>query len=73
MKAVAINLRPWIAGTVVAFAGVGVARLLANRLVGGPRASAMLAGYLLVILGLFIIARGVSRRLEHAAKHAPPS
>ena len=50
-----------------------VARLLANRLVGAPRASAMLAGYLLVLLGLFIIARGVSRRLQHAAKHAPPS
>ena len=73
MNAVTTNLRPWIAGTVVAFAGVGVARLLANRLAGRPRASAMLAGYLLVLLGFFIIARGVSRRLQHAAKHAPPS
>ena len=72
MKSVATNLRPWIAGTVVAFSGVGIVRMAAAHLSGPVRVDATLVGYLIAAVGLFIIARGVNHRLQGAGKQVPP-
>ncbi|PTY08308.1 hypothetical protein DB347_01615 [Opitutaceae bacterium EW11] len=56
--------RYWIGGAITAFVGVGLARILSPTLERGPREITAAAGQLLGILGLFIIAYGVNRRLK---------
>ena len=68
-----MKLRPatsaayWVSGTLVAFVGVAVARLLAPCLAAPERVWVTVGGQLLGSLGLFVIALGVRRRLRRAA------
>lgn len=65
MKAVASNLKPWAFGTLLAFAGVAVARL-APPAFSGARAQllATTAGRLLAVAGLVVIMLGIRRRIR---------
>ncbi len=67
MKTSAANLAPWVLGSAVAFAGVGLVRLAAPAVAPAGRIPVALAGFTLALLGLFIIARGVSRRIARQA------
>jgi sulfite exporter TauE/SafE len=51
----------WIGGTLTAFLGVGLVRLLAPALVGVAGSLATAVGYVLVIAGITIIARATRR------------
>jgi uncharacterized membrane protein YfcA len=51
------NMAYWIGGTLAAFLGVGLVRLLAPALAGFASSFAVYLGYLLVIVGLTVIAR----------------
>lgn len=51
----------WIGGTITALLGVGLVRLLAPELVGAANSFALVAGYLLVIAGIIVIARATRR------------
>jgi protein-S-isoprenylcysteine O-methyltransferase Ste14 len=51
----------WIGGTLIALLGVGFVRLLAPALAGLTGSIAGVAGYLLVIVGITIVARATSR------------
>jgi hypothetical protein len=52
----------WIGGTLIAFAGVGLARLLAPTLPSGFVPGATVAGHLLALGGLLFIAMGTRVR-----------
>jgi sulfite exporter TauE/SafE len=52
----------WIGGTLTALLGVGLVRLLAPALAGFAGSLATIAGYLLVIIGITIIARATRRK-----------
>ena len=52
----------WIGGTLTALAGVGLVRLLAPALAGPAHSFAVAVGYLLVIVGLTIVARAAKPR-----------
>lgn len=67
MKNVAANLRYWASGFVIAGVGVVAARWIAPRLEGNLRIGFTLGGELIAILGLFIIAIGVRRRVAVAS------
>ena len=67
MKAIAASARSWVAGTLVAFAGVALARFVAPSLSGTERLGTTLTGQLLALGGLFIICLGVRRRIRLAA------
>lgn len=56
----------WIGGSLVAFGGVALVRLLAPELIGLGRKIAMAAGYLLVIAGITIIAFATRRKDSEA-------
>ena len=51
----------WIAGTITAFTGVYVVRVISAN-AAGNKAIIMLAGFTLAILGLFIITLGTRRK-----------
>jgi hypothetical protein len=68
MKTVATNVRPWIAGTLVAMLGVMSARVLAPSLSGQIRIVAQVGGQLLALGGLFILCFGVRRRIQTASQ-----
>jgi hypothetical protein len=55
------RLKYWILGTIAAFSGVAVVKLLAPLYSGNGRILAMLAGYTTSILGLFVIMLGTRR------------
>lgn len=52
----------WIAGTLTAFGGVLVVRVLAGGLPGNEKVIATLTGYTLSFLGLFVISMGTRRK-----------
>ena len=52
----------WIGGTLAAFAGVALVRLLAPELAGDLRTVVLAAGYILVVAGITIIAFGTRRK-----------
>jgi uncharacterized membrane protein HdeD (DUF308 family) len=56
------NLAYWIGGTLAAFLGVGLVRLLAPALAGFASSLAVAAGFLLVIVGITVIARATRPR-----------
>lgn len=58
------SARYWIAGTVLAFAGVAVARLVAPGFEGRVRAAIALTGQLVALGGLLVILLGIRRRLS---------
>ncbi len=65
----------WIGGTLTALLGIGLVRLLAPALAGIASSLVIVAGYLLVIIGITIIARATRRTgsevfiaIEKAAK-----
>lgn len=51
----------WVGGTLVAFSGVGLVRLVAPR-AGDLAIPAYLGGFTLAILGLFLITLGTRER-----------
>jgi len=51
----------WIGGTLTALLGVGLVRLLAPALAGLTGSIASVAGYLLVIVGITVVALATSR------------
>lgn len=57
----------WVAGTVVAFAGALLVRVIAPR-TAAPVA-VTLAGFTLAILGLFTITVGTRRKYTYLARH----
>jgi Na+-transporting NADH:ubiquinone oxidoreductase subunit NqrB len=57
----------WIYGTLIAFAGVAVSRLLAPEFAGRVHAMVALAGQFVALGGLMVILRGIRRRLGRAA------
>jgi hypothetical protein len=56
----------WIGGTLTAFLGVAVIRLLAPELGGAVGTAAYAAGYILVTAGITIIACGTRRKPSEA-------
>lgn len=56
----------WIGGTVTAFLGVALVRLLSPALAGVPGSLASAAGYALVVLGITIIAFATRRTKSEA-------
>lgn len=64
--------RYWVAGVVVALAGVLLARGLAPRLATEARAWVEVVGQLMGLAGLLIIALGVRRRLRAAVAPSGP-
>ncbi|MBI5380946.1 MAG: hypothetical protein HZA31_03500 [Opitutae bacterium] len=56
--------RYWIGGTLAAFGGVALARLVAPSLEGKIRVYVTLAGQLLALAGLLVICIGVRQRLR---------
>jgi len=61
----------WIAGTLIACAGVVVARWVAPQFIDPARAWFAVGGQLLGVGGLFVIALGVRRRLRAAPRSGP--
>jgi uncharacterized membrane protein HdeD (DUF308 family) len=52
----------WIGGTVTGLLGVGLVRLLAPVLAGTANSLSTVIGYLLVIVGITVIARATRRK-----------
>jgi uncharacterized membrane protein YfcA len=52
----------WIGGTLTALLGIGLVRLLAPALAGVASSLAIVAGYLLVIVGITILALATRRK-----------
>jgi uncharacterized membrane protein HdeD (DUF308 family) len=52
----------WIGGTLTALLGIGLVRLLAPALAGVASSLVIVAGYLLVIAGITVIARATRRK-----------
>jgi uncharacterized membrane protein YdcZ (DUF606 family) len=71
MKNVIANTRYWAAGTLAAFAGVGLARLVAPHLAPTARIACTVGGQLLALAGLIIISVGVSRRVRNHPASTP--
>lgn len=67
MKTVRAHARPWIVGTLLAFTGVALARLVAPSLAGHSRLAATVGGELLALGGLLVICLGIRRRIKQAA------
>jgi hypothetical protein len=55
------NKTSWIGGTLIGLAGVALVRLLAPALAGAAHTVVSVTGYLLVIVGIVILA-GATRR-----------
>ncbi len=75
MKNVRANARFWIAGTLVALAGVASARFVAPSFEHALRLVFTVASQLLALGGLFIICLGIRRRIQSArscADSSPP-
>jgi hypothetical protein len=62
MKPFADNLRTWMPGLLTALIGVAGVRLLAPMLTGRLQAAVVIFGYLLVPVGLALIARQIRRK-----------
>ena len=56
----------WIGGTITAFVGVALLRLLSPELAGVAGWVAAAAGYLLVIAGITTLARATTRKQSEA-------
>lgn len=61
----------WIGGSIAAFSGVALVKLVAPTLNGTWQQMLQLAGYVLVLVGLVIIACATRRREEEAFIDAP--
>jgi uncharacterized membrane protein YidH (DUF202 family) len=74
MKRASIFTAYWWLGTAIASAGVALTRWVAPTLERNLQASATLSGQLFALLGLFVIALGISRRLRGLGQaEDPPS
>lgn len=51
----------WVAGTLTSFGGVLVVKVLSRELEGSQKLTAMIIGFTLAILGLFILTLGTRR------------
>ncbi len=56
----------WIGGTVTAFVGVGLVRLLAPEISGLAGSLAMASGYVLVVAGITLISCATRRKRSEA-------
>ncbi len=66
------SARHWFAGLALAVLGVSLARLVAPALDVQPRAVVTLAGQLISLSGLLVIARGIRLRIATASAGTPP-
>jgi Na+-driven multidrug efflux pump len=64
--------RTWIAGIAIALIGVLLTRVLASHFENQPRLILTVAGRILGIVGLVVIAFGINRRLAAAQKDDQP-
>jgi hypothetical protein len=71
MKIPITSLLHWAPGPALALAGVGVVRWLAPLLSGRTQASVVVAGYLLVPVGLAWFAARLGRRAADRSAAAP--
>ena len=71
MKNVMANARYWVTGTLVALAGVAVARFVAPQFAPSGRIALTVGGQLLALAGLIIISVGVSRRVRNHSESTP--
>jgi len=62
----------WIAGFAIALIGVLLARVLASHFENQPRVLLTVAGRILGIVGLVVIAFGINRRISAAQKDDQP-
>jgi hypothetical protein len=67
MKNVTRNARYWLGGSLLAVAGVLLARVFGPHATSPLRLPLTLGGQLLALSGLFLICVGVSRRLKRDA------
>ena len=67
------SARHWLSGLALAAAGVALARVVAPSFSAQPRAVLALAGQLVAITGLLVIARGIRLRIENAASSSSPT
>lgn len=65
------SARHWLAGLVLAAAGVAIARLIAPAFADRARAALALAGELVALAGLLVIALGIRRRIRRASATVP--
>lgn len=74
IRSLAQSARYWVAGTLVAFAGVAATRLLAPAFGQPQRACIAAAGEVIAIAGLGILILGVNRRLRRLRNegNSPP-
>lgn len=63
MKNLSANPWPWLAGILLAFTGVAIARLGPDML-GGSARSAVFAGRVLAVAGIGVIMFGIRQRLR---------
>lgn len=61
------NMAYWVGGTLAAFLGVALVKLLAPALAGVANSLAVVAGYFLVIAGITIVAHAAGRNGAKAA------
>ncbi len=66
MKTIRGNLRPWLLGTLLALAGVVLARVIAGSCDGTARIVVTVCGQMVALGGLFVICLGVRRRIRQA-------
>jgi hypothetical protein len=62
------SLAHWINGSFIAFLGVVLVRVVAPALDGRLRLASMLAGQLIALAGLLVIALGVRRRVRRSTR-----
>lgn len=65
--AIRASARYWLTGLILAAVGVALARLVAPGFAERPRSLIALAGEVVALSGLFVIALGIRRRLRRAA------
>lgn len=71
MKRLAVLATPfWIGGTLLAFSGVVLARMVSPGLTDGWRGAVLLAGEFVGLGGLLLIALGLRRRLRDGGTQA---
>ncbi len=68
MKNVIGHARYWVSGTLAAFAGVLVARVIAPHAAPSLRVFLTLGGQLLALGGLLVLCVGVSRRVRSSSE-----
>ena len=73
MKNVLTHPLPWLIGTLIAFVGVAVARLVAPTMPADQQMLVTLGGRLLAVAGLLVLMFGIHRRIRTIDPDPSPS